>query len=628
MIGGTSGSEMKLCQPSGFQSKITQTRSSWFGSRKTVAPLEPCSLRFSAPFVEKTSRKRSTSSTVVVASSMCSSFVDGTIVRNGGLPSLPPSCLVASQRVPSALRTASGGLPIPDPSLRLGELVMTFALGQDNAFGQPLESQLRSCLLAEAMCRELGADEALRATTYWLSLLRYVGCTGHAHEISTVFGDDVAILAATLVFDAGDPADVGRTMMEFATAGHPPEEHAEIVRTIQDSGHDWAVHNFATGCEVGATLIHRLGFGPDVEAAFGFTYERWNGAGSPKGASGEAIPLPMRIVHVSHDMEAIGRRHSPDAAIDAARGRGGRTYDPELADLFAANGDLWFEQIGKVEPWDAVLDLEPKPHRVLKGAELDEALAVAADFIDLKSPFRAGHSRRCAQLSADAATSLGWAQDQVTAMRRAALVHEFGTTGVPNSIWDKAGPLTRAELDRVELHPMLTEQMLRRSPAFALLNPFAATHHERANGSGYHKGLRTDPVERDAGILAAVDVYVGFTTDRADRPASSDAVAAAELRGLASEGALDERAVEAVLAAAGHAEAPAKQRRRHPGRLSDREVEVLRLAARGLTTKAIASELYISPKTADHHIQHVYTKIGVSTRAAAALWAMEHEVLR
>src|SRR3954451_23773503 len=512
MIGGTSGSDTKLCQPSGFQSKITQTRSSWFGSRKTVAPFEPCSLRFSAPFVEKTSRKQSTSSTVVVASSMCSSFVDGTFVRNGGstspssfLPGGASACTVC-------LRTASGGLPIPDPSLRLGELVMTFALGQDNAFGQPLESQLRSCLLAEAMCRELGADEALRATTYWLSLLRYVGCTGHAHEISTVFGDDVAILAATLVFDAGDPADVGRTMVDFATAGHPPEEHAEIVRTIQESGHDWAVHNFATRCEVGAMLIHRLGFGSEVENAFGFTYERWNGAGSPKGASGEAIPLPMRIVHVSHDMEAIGRRHSPDAAIDAARGRGGRTYDPELADLFAANGDLWFEQIGKVEPWDAVLDLEPKPHRVLKGAELDEALAVAADFIDLKSPFRAGHSRRCAQLSADAATSFGCAHDQVTAVRRAALVHEFGTTGVPNSIWDKPGPLTRAEFDRVELHPLLTEQMLRRSPALAALNPIASSHHENCDGSGYHKRTQVDGDDLGACVLAATDIYVGLTT--------------------------------------------------------------------------------------------------------------------
>jgi HD-GYP domain-containing protein (c-di-GMP phosphodiesterase class II) len=330
---------------------------------------------------------------------------------------------------------------------------------------------------------------------------------------------------------------------------------------------------------------------------------------------------------VSHDMEAIGRRHSSAAAVDAARDRRGRTYDPAVADLFAANGDTWFKQIAKLEPWDAVLELEPEPHRVLEGAELDEALAVAADFVDLKSPFRTGHSRRCAELAVGAATKLGCRPAEISAIRRAALVHEFGTTGVPNSIWDKPGPLTRAERDRVELHPMLTEQMLRRSPAFALLNPFAASHHERADGSGYHKGLRTDAIERGGQILAAVDVYVGLTTDRADREASSATAAAVELRGLTSEGALDGDAVDAVLAAGGHGGTSVKTRRQHPAELSDREVEVLHLAARGLTTKAIAAELYISPKTADHHIQHVYTKIGVSTRAAAALWAMQHELV-
>jgi HD-GYP domain-containing protein (c-di-GMP phosphodiesterase class II) len=533
---------------------------------------------------------------------------------------------MAAQRVPSAYTATSGGLPIPEPSLRLGELVTTFALGQDNAFGQPLESQLRSCLLAHLMCRELGVDEAVRETVYWLTLLRYIGCTGHAHEISVVFGDDVAILAATLVFDAGDPSDVGRTMVAYAIAGHPPEEHEAIAQTIQEHGHDWAVHNFATGCEVGGMLIDRLGLGPKVKEAFAFTYERWNGAGFPKGAKGEEIPLTTRIVHVSHDMEAIGRRFSPAEALVAVRDRRERTYDPELADLFAANGEEWFRRLAKLEPWDAVLELEPEPHRTLEGDELDEALTVAADFIDLKSPFRAGHSRRCATLSAAAAEAFGCSDEEVAAVRRAAFVHEFGTIGVPNSIWDKPGPLTRAELDRVEVHPMLTEQMLRRSPALAELNPVAAAHHERADGSGYHKGLRSS--DRGAEILAAVDVYVGLTTDRADRDASSDATAAVELRRLASEGSLEPGAVDAVLSAAGHGEKPSRSRPIHPGGLSDREIEVLRLAARGLTTREIAEQLYISAKTTDHHIQHVYNKIGVSTRAAAALWAMQHDVVR
>ena len=177
---------------------------------------------------------------------------------------------------------------------------------------------------------------------------------------------------------------------------------------------------------------------------------------------------------------------------------------------------------------------------------------------------------------------------------------------------------------------MLTEQMLRRSPALAGLNPVAAAHHEKTDGSGYHKRLRADAVDPGAGVLAAADIYVDLTTDRADRPAFSGKAAATELRRLASQGVLEQRTTDAVLVAAGHSEPPAPKSRRpqYPAGLTGREVEVLRLAARGLTTREIAGRLYISSKTADHHIQHVYTKIGVSTRAADALWAMQHAVVR
>jgi HD-GYP domain-containing protein (c-di-GMP phosphodiesterase class II) len=502
------------------------------------------------------------------------------------------------------------------------------ALGQDNAFGQPLESQLRSCLLAMALCEEAGFEKELRETVYWVALLRYVGCTGHAHEIATVFGDDIALLAQTLVLDIADPAEVGHAMVAFATAGRAPEEREQIARSLQEGAHDWAVHNFATGCEVGDMLIQRLGLEPDVREAFAFTYERWNGNGYPTGASGDQIPLAMRVVHLSHDMEAIGRHSSPAQAIAAARERRNRTYDPELADLFVAHGGRWFDQLDEMEPWNAVLDLEPEPRRTLEGAELDGALTVAADFIDLKSPYRAGHSRRCTQLAADAVRLLGSTEAETTTLRRAALLHELGMTAIPNSILDKRGPLTRAEFDRVELHPMLTEQMLGRSPALAVLNPVAAAHHEKADGSGYHRGLRADATDRAARVLAAVDIYVGLTTARADRPELSDDDAASELRQLVSRGALEPDTADAVLKAAGHHEPRTPTPRvQHPGGLTRREVEVLRLAALGLTTREIADRLYISPKTADHHIQHVYTKIEVSTRAGAALWAMQHDVV-
>ncbi|HSF15120.1 MAG TPA: HD domain-containing phosphohydrolase [Vicinamibacteria bacterium] len=526
------------------------------------------------------------------------------------------------------MSAASGDLPISAPPLRLGELVATLALAQDNAFGQPLESQLRSCLLGTWISEAGGFDKELGETVYWVALLRYIGCTGHAHEVATIFGDEIAIRAQTLIHDAANPAEVMRDVLAFATAGRPPEEREQITQMIHQGAHEWAVHNFASGCEVGDMLAQRLDFGPRVRDALRFTFERWNGNGYPTGARGEAIPLAMRIVHLSHDMEAIGRLFSPAEALDAAFKRRDRTYDPELADLFVKRGRSWFERLDTIEPWDAVLDLEPEPPRRLSGSELDDALLVAADFIDLKSPYMAGHSRRCAEFAVEAGRVLELNEEAIATLRRAALVHDFGTTGVPNSIWDKPGTLTRSEFDRVELHPMLTEQMLRRSPALAVLNPLASAHHEKPDGSGYHKRLVADGVDPGACVLAAVDVYVGMTAERADRPPFSGEDAAKELRRLASQGVLEQRATDAVLIAAGQGgpEARRSLKAQHPGGLSRREVDVLRLAARGLTTRSIADRLHISPKTTDHHIQHIYNKIGVSTRAAAALWAMQHDV--
>ena len=512
------------------------------------------------------------------------------------------------------------------PGLRLGEFAATLALAQDNAFGQPLESQFRSCLLAAWLCSEARFDPQLCRDVYWVALLRYLGCTGHAHEVATLFGDEIAIRAQTLVHDAANPEEVIRDVITFATAGRSPEESEQIVKMIHEGAHAWAVHNFASGCEVTDMLLNRIDFGPGVREALRFTFERWNGNGFPTHAKGEAIPLAMRVVHLTHDMEAVGRLKSPAAALKTAADRRDRTYDPALVDIFLQHGQVWFDKLKQAEPWSAVLALEPEPRRVLEGEELDSALLVAADFIDMKSPYMGGHSRKCAELCRDAARELRLPEDEATALWRAALIHDFGTTAVSNSIWDKPRALTRAERDRVELHPMLTEQMLRRSPALDALNRFAAAHHETANGSGYHKRLSAEAFDPNAGILVAADIYAGLTADRADRPRLSDSDAAVEVRRLATEGILDKRTANAVLVAAGHSESRGR-RGSNPGGLSAREIEVLRLAAKGLATKDIAEQLYISPKTADHHIQHVYTKIGVSTRAAAALWAMQNAVV-
>jgi HD-GYP domain-containing protein (c-di-GMP phosphodiesterase class II) len=262
--------------------------------------------------------------------------------------------------------------------------------------------------------------------------------------------------------------------------------------------------------------------------------------------------------------------------------------------------------------------------RVLSAAELDEALTAIARFVDLKSPFSLGHAQAVATLARDAAACLGLPAGERTVLYRAGLTAGFGRLGVSNAIWDKPGPLTVAEWERVRLAPQLAERMLRQSPPLAPVAALAGKQRERLDGSGYPAGLAGDAIPPAARILAAADSYQAMLEPRPHRPARSASEAAAELRGDARAGRLDPEAVAAVLAAAGHRVA---RRGANVAGLTAREIDVLRLAVRGLSNKQIAASLVVAPKTIGNHIEHIYTKIGVSNRAGAALFAMRNGLL-
>jgi HD-GYP domain-containing protein (c-di-GMP phosphodiesterase class II) len=509
-------------------------------------------------------------------------------------------------------------------ALTMGELVAVLALGQDNSFGQPLETQARSTLLAIWLAEAAGLPAQDRDTTYWAAQLRYLGCTAHAHEVAVLFGDDIQTRARTAGYDASSPAEVLRDAIAHGRPERRGPARLGAIAAILAGGRKFAEMNFRSGCEAADILAARLGMAQPVRDALACTFERWNGKGQPNQVKGERIPMPMRLVHLVQDAEALARLRSPAEAVTVIGKRAGRAYDPGLTKEFIPVAAELFARLDKLDPWDAVLACEPDPRRVLNGADLDEALEVVADFTDLKSPFMAGHSRQVAALTAAACERAGLPAAETRRARQAGLVHDLGRTAIPNSIWDKPGPLTRAELDRVQLHSALTSTMLRRVSALDVLNPVAACHHEKADGSGYFKGLTSRQLSPAARILGAADRYQAMTQRRAHRPAMSPAAAAAELRRMAATGDVDGDAAECVLTIAGHA-----VRRRPaalPAGLTAREAEVLALAATGLTTAQIANRLVISPKTADSHIQHIYTKIGCSTRGAAVLFALQHHL--
>jgi HD-GYP domain-containing protein (c-di-GMP phosphodiesterase class II) len=255
---------------------------------------------------------------------------------------------------------------------------------------------------------------------------------------------------------------------------------------------------------------------------------------------------------------------------------------------------------------------------------LELVLSAFADFADLKSPWTRGHSRRVASLAERAGRHAGLDEAACDVLRRAGLVHDLGRVAVENGIWDKPGPLTTAEWERVRLHPYYTERILVRCRSLASLVEPASSHHERLDGSGYHRSLAADSLSREGRILAAADVFAALTADRPHRPALADDAAAGILEAETGRG-LDPDAVACVLAAAGQRDAPLSSR--WPADLTDREVEVLRLIARGRSNRDVGEQLFISPKTVGRHVENLYAKTGVSSRAAAALFAMEHGLL-
>jgi HD-GYP domain-containing protein (c-di-GMP phosphodiesterase class II) len=269
---------------------------------------------------------------------------------------------------------------------------------------------------------------------------------------------------------------------------------------------------------------------------------------------------------------------------------------------------------------------EPEPWLWLEGDDaIDAAARAVGDFADLKSPFFVGHSRAVADLAGQAAAGAGLPAPDVLRARRAGWLHDVGRTGVSNAVWEKAGPLTDGEWEQVRLHPYYTERVLVRAGGLAGVAQVAAAHHERSDGSGYPKGLGGGGLQPLAAILAAADTYRGLVEDRPHRQGAAADVAAAALRDDVLGGRLDGAAVDAVLRAAGHR--TPRARPSWPAGLTDREVEVLARLSRGMTNRQVAADLGIAEKTVGNHVEHVYQKVGVSTRAAATLFALQHDLV-
>ena len=506
---------------------------------------------------------------------------------------------------------------------RLAELVAALSLGIDLGFGQPMEHVLRQCLIAVRLADALDLNEPSRAAVYYTALLINVGCHTDAHEQAKWFGDDIALKSGKYDRDIGTVRAAVSGIRKIGS-GRPPRHRFRVGLELAVFGHRDFNGMIAHHAAMARRLGEQLELPQDALDSLGASYEQWDGRGWPGELRGEEVPLPSRIAQLAEFGEVAHRVGGIEAARDVARRNAGRQFDPALASLFVAQADMLLGGLDEFSSWDAVIEAEPAIAVPLSEERFDAALAAIANFVDLKSPYTLGHAAAVAGLMDAACERLGLSRGERGTLRRAGLAHDLGRLGVSNSIWDKPGPLGAGEWERVRLHPHITERMLHQSEALRPLGAIVVQHRERLDGSGYPSGLSGNAISQPARLLAAADAYQAMREPRPYRAPLPAEQAASELRSECGAGRLDGEAVEAVLGAGGHR---VPLRRQGPAGLTQREIEVLRLLARGLPNRAIAERLVISPKTVANHVEHIYAKIGVSTRAGAGLFAMQHGLL-
>jgi HD-GYP domain-containing protein (c-di-GMP phosphodiesterase class II) len=501
---------------------------------------------------------------------------------------------------------------------RLAELIGGLVLASDLVNGFPAEKVLRTVVLTRELARCAAFDEEVAHDAYYVALFRFLGCTGFAHEEAHIYGagDDATTRNVMAMADVTNPVATLRAIATRVGSGGALRDRARAVAMlVLDTN---AMHKHARAqCDSSIKLAEIAGLSQPIRDALSQVCERYDGRGAPLGKASDALSLPTRLLHVADIAELAHHRFGEAEAISELERRSGKQLDPTLVRVFRENARPLFDAIAGPSVWDRFLELEPTPHTMTN--DVAEVARVFALFADLKSVFTLGHSTGVAEIVRGAADGLP--EDAVRDLTHAALLHDLGRVSVATNIWDKPAPLSAPEWERVRLHAYYTDRMMRRAPAWSAAARIAASAHERLDGSGYHRAVPGSVLGRQERLLAAADMFHALTEPRPHRGALTREQAIALLHAEVKRGVLDSDAVDAVLGAR------RPTRSGNPRGLSDREVEVLRLVARGKSNKEIGTLLGISARTVQHHVAHIYDKIGVYSRAGAALFVTENALL-
>lgn len=502
--------------------------------------------------------------------------------------------------------------------MRLSEALGTLAIAGDFATGRPRGAGMTGSVVSTALTRSLGLGEKAAAAAYYTSLFRFIGCTATGPEAgNAALGDDQGFSLCFLLCDWLDLDALEASLEEGVALHATPEERAAAIKSIL--GMEAAFPDVvAAHCEQSKIFAARLPLPAEVAPCLPHLYSRWDG--KLGGIAGEDIPAPARAVSIGHVAELYRLLKGKEVAQEEIAKRAGYHLDPRMCAHLLTHWDEVFDSLNGGAEFDVFVDAEPG-EPVLVSQDHCEGLAmIGADIVDQKAEWMGGHSRRVSALAGRAGQIAGLKGDALKGLRHSALVHDLGKCAVSNRLLNKSEELTHTERLEFESHPYQTEYMLSHGTLFRGLGGLPSCAEERLDGSGYHRRVSHKGLAEN--LLAAANAYDELVFDRPGRPALSATAAAEQLTQDAKDGAFLAAAVAAVLQASG---SPTRAARKAlPFGLSRREAQVIACLARSETTNQIAARLGISAKTADHHIQSIYSKTGVRGRVAIALFAIEH----
>lgn len=529
------------------------------------------------------------------------------------------------------------GVPAPAASattIRTAELIGAFSLAADLAIGLPAGHALRACYLAVGIGRQLELPAQEQMAVYYTPLLVDAGCTAWASYLAAATHGDEMPARQALLFDTDLTSARSRFkwLLRYCAPGGALPERVRVMLALLVHRRSFAREGFQNSFEVACRLARRLGMPAGVQDGLSGLATHWETEG-PCVATRADIPLVSRTAYMAIVLENahhLGGRRAVEAAL---REDAGTLFNPTLVDAFQSASrtpDFW-SPLERDDIWSAVQDLEPdSPHRYVPAGRLPAIAETFADFVDLKAPHMAGHSRRVAELSVRIARRMALPADELPTLGIAALAHDLGLVAVPSFTLDKSEPaLTAGEREAYRLHPYHGERILSRVPALRDAARLVAAHHEREDGRGFPHGLAGARIAAEARIIAAADRFDELTHEAPGRKAADSKTALATMR-REEDGPVWKAVVQALAEELHVARRPgpgAYRRSCWPAGLTNREVEVLRALSRGSSRRQVARALHISENTVRHHLEHIYGKIGVGTRTAAVLFAMEQGLL-